>query len=299
MSETSARASRFALAFGSLARKGLIGGRAGGPSMGGGVPARSGTAATTAGARALAGGENALPGDHAGRGTPLATADGGAAGSDVGDGALGMLLRPDGGALEGADDGRGANGAAGPPIGRDVTGGAERAPALLVLAKGAMPEEEGDVLAAAEPLAPGAEIGGRMNGGATGRVPAPPVVAEAVVAAGAFVAGADVEGADVAVGASTPPVCATAATAGVAAATGMTGVVGTVAGTNGIAADVPALPTAGVANGANAPEGEGNVSDSARTRGASDGGLVGDRSADDGAGVTRASTLDAGALTAL
>ena len=230
------------------------------------MPDRSGTAATTAGVRAPAAGGNALPGGGAGRGAPLATVDRSAAGGDAVDGALGMLPRVDGDALEGADDVRGAKGAAGKPIGRDVTGGAERAAAPLVLAKGAMPDAEGEVLAAAEPLALGAEIGGRMNGGATGRAPAPPVVADAVAAAGA--------------------------------ATALAGV-GTVAGTNGIAADVPALPTGGVANGANAPEGEGNVSDSVRTRGASDGGLVGDRTADDGTGVTRVSTLAAGALTAL
>lgn len=54
MSETSARASRFALAFGSLARKGLIGGRAGGPSVDGGELDRSGAAATDDDVRALA-----------------------------------------------------------------------------------------------------------------------------------------------------------------------------------------------------------------------------------------------------
>ena len=206
-----------------------------------------------------------MAGAAAGRGAPLKTVDGGADGSEADDAGAGtgMLLRPEVGAPDGAEVGRGANGAAGPPIGRAAIGGAERAPTLPELAKGAALDEGGDVLAAPEPPAPGALIGGRMKGGEEARAPAPPVVA------------------------------------GAAAVTGMAGAEGTVAETTGPAADVRALPSAGVANGANAPAGVGDTSVSGRGRGAGDAGLVGGGDADDAAGVTRASALAACGLTAL
>ena len=189
MSETSARARRFALALGSLARNGLIGGRAGGPSVEEGVPVRSGAAATGDAARALTGGEAVPTVDDVGRGTPLDTVDSGAAGSGPDDagGCAGALVPPRGGgdALGGAEAERGAKGAAGAPIGRVASGGVERAPALPELAKGAALDERGDALAAPGPPALAPLTGGRMKGGATAREPAPPADVGATGAAGA------------------------------------------------------------------------------------------------------------------
>ena len=276
MSETSARARRFALAFGSLARNGLIGGRAGGPSDGAGALDRSGAATTDDDARA--GGAVGDAGADVGavRGAPLETLNGGET-TDEGDaGGAAMPLRAPVDAGDGAEGWRGAKGAAGPPIGRAAAGGVERAPALPEVAKGATLDVRGDLSPAAGPLEP-ALIGGRMNGGATGRGAAPPPPAGAAVATGAEgrTAGATA-GAEGAAVAAFPDV-------GDAAAE-----VGAVARVTGTAVADRSLAPAAVASDAIAPASVDVGARSGRSRKADAASLISGGGADDTTDGTRA-----------
>lgn len=158
------------------------------------------------------------------------------------------VVAPDVEALDGAAAGRGANGAAGPPIGRAGMAGAARAPLLPEFANGAALVEGSAVLTVPEPTAPGALSGGRMKGGGAGRVAAPCVGAGVVDA----------------MGAATRAGCALGGVAGVTAVAGVAVSAGIVAGTAGTAAGeicawgragwrLTALATAGAANSSRPP----------------------------------------------
>ena len=179
MSETRARASRFALAFGSLARKGLIGARVG-VALGTVAPARGvgepDTAASEDGVgRAV--GKALERGAAEGVARTAGPENGGVTGRARGAEALAASL-PDVGALELALAGVGrANGdAAGPSevldvalVAADAAGRANGAGAAPDWANGARDAETGGAIGGLDAGRTPAGGAGRMNGGAAGR----------------------------------------------------------------------------------------------------------------------------------